>query len=393
LAEAHAPGRKDVARGGAAISAVPLSANREEPTARASALALPEAIGLETQHEGSGHEDSRRRVASPTWAEPLVAGWLSEFVAVEKAFLDDAAGLSPADTRKHLQRLHAEREEIAVLLEELAHGQRGAALLVRCLGQPTIDLRLLRLPSGVSACIFDVEGALTTSAAAHCEAWRVTLDSFLFTYTERLGRRYVPFDPHHDYLEYLDGRPRLAGLRAFLASRGASLPEGEPSDRPGAESVHGLANQKQEALRRYVERNGIEAFAGSRAYLEVAGIVGARRAVVSASTNTSLVLERAGVADLIEEQIDGNVLERDSLSPLPAPDMILAACARLGVAPAQGAVFAAAPAAITAARAAGVHTAIGVARDGNSARFSETGADLVVTDLGEMLEPDCSRRS
>lgn len=321
-----------------------------------------------------------------TYAEQLAAGWLSAFAAAETAVLDKACRLSPAETRAHVQHLRAERQQVAGLLEALAHGQRGATLLVDCLTHPPVDIRLLRLPTGVSACIFDVEGALTTSAAIHCDAWRATLDPFLLAYADRLRRRFVPFDPHRDYPDYLSGRPRLAGLRAFLASRAISLREGEPSDLPGAESVHGLANRKQEVLRRSIEQKGVEAFAGSRAYLEIASIVGARRAVVSASTNTALVLQRAGIADLIEEQVDGEAVERDSLEPEPAPDMLLAACARLGVDPAQAVAFETTPAGIAAARAAGIGVAIAVARDGNTATFASCAPDLVVTDLGEMLE-------
>jgi HAD superfamily hydrolase (TIGR01509 family) len=288
--------------------------------------------------------------------------------------------------RAHLQHLRAERTEVVGLLDTVAHGQRGATLLVDCLTHAPVDIRLLRLPTGVFACVFDLEGALTTSAAIHCEAWRLTLDPFLLAYADRLRRRFVSFDPHRDYPDYLSGRPRLAGLRAFLASRAISLREGEPSDRPGTESVYGLSNRKQETLRRLIEQNGVEAFAGSRAYLEVASIVAARRAVVSASTNTALVLQRAGIAELIEEQVDGAAVESESLRPKPAPDMLLAACARLGVDPGQAAAFETTPAGIMAARAAGIRTAIAVARDGHIAPFSACHPDLVVTDLGEMLE-------
>jgi len=293
--------------------------------------------------------------------------------------------LSAAETRKHVQHLRTERQEIAGLLETLAQGERGAMLLISCLNRPT-DIRLLGLPAGVSACIFDVEGTLTTSAAAHRDAWRLTLDAFLLVHAERLGRQFVPFDPNNDYASYLAGRPRLPGLRTFLASRAIDLPEGNPFDQPGAESIHGLANRKQEALRRYIEQQGVDAFMGARAYLEVAEIVGARRAVVSASTNTALVLERAGIAELIEEQIDGQALEADSLMPKPAPDMLLAACSRLGVDPAQAAAFETTPAGIAAARAAGIHTAIAVAADADTSLFSASRADLVINDLGEMLE-------
>lgn len=320
------------------------------------------------------------------YPERLVAGWLSAFEAAETAVMDKACRLSATETRTQLQGLRAERTKVAALLETVAHGQRGATLLVDCLRYPAVDIRLLRLPTGVSACIFDVEGALTTSAAIHRNAWRLTLDPFLFVYADRVRRRFVPFDPHHDYPVYLAGRPRLDGLRAFLASRAISLREGEPSDLSGADSVHGLANRKQDALRQLIQQQGVEAFAGSRAYLEVASIVGARRAVVSASTNTTLVLQRAGIGDLIEQQVDGADVERGSLRPKPAPDMLLAACAELGVEPSQAAAFETTPAGIVAARAAGIRVAIAVARDGNGAAFSTCDPDLVVTDLGEILE-------
>ena len=337
--------------------------------------------------DGAGPEDAERPpVERAPYVEQLATGWLSALAAAETALLDKACPLSPAETRSHLQRLRAERGQIAGLLETLAHGQRGATLLVDCLTYPAVDIRVLRLPAGVSACIFDLEGALTTSAAIHCDAWRVTLDPFLLAYADRLRRRFVPFDPHRDYAHYLAGRPRLAGRRAFLASRAISLRDGEPSDQPGAETVFGLADRKQEALRHSIQQQGVEAFAGARAYLEIAGIVGARRAVVSASTNTALVLERAGIADLIDEQVDGGAVERDSLKPRPAPDMLLAACARLRVDPAQAAAFETTPAGIAAARAAGIRTAIAVARDGNTAAFAACEPDRVVTDLGEMLE-------
>jgi beta-phosphoglucomutase-like phosphatase (HAD superfamily) len=322
----------------------------------------------------------------PTYVERLAFGWLSALGAAEAAILGNGSRLSSSETRAHLQRLRVEHEQVAGLLEELAHRERGAALLVDCLHQPTVDIRLLRLPTGVRACIFDLEGALTTSAALHCDAWRLTLDPFLLAYSDRLHRAFIPFDPHRDYPDFLAGRARLAGLRAFLTSRAIGLREGEPADRAGTESVHGLANRKHEGLHHLIEQKGVEAFAGSRAYLEVASVVGARRGVVSASANTALVLQRAGIADLIEAQIDGDTVERESLRPKPAPDMLLAACARLGVEPAQAAAFETTPAGIAAARAAGIRLAVAVARDGHTGAFAGSDADLIVTDLGEVLE-------
>lgn len=329
---------------------------------------------------------------SPTYVENLAAAWLSALGAAETAVRSKASRLTPSETRAYAQRLRVEHEQAAGLLEPLARGRRGATLLVDCLRYPLVDTRLLRLPSGVCACIFDLEGALTTSARLHCDAWRLTLDPFLLSYADRLRRQFVPFDPRHDYPDYLSGRTRLAGLRAFLASRAISVREGEPSDRAGSQSVHGLANRKQEVLRHLIEQRGVEAFAGSRAYLEIASIVGARRAVLSASANTTLVLDRAGIADLIEVQVDGDTVERESLEPEPAPDMLLAACARLDVEPGQAAAFETTPAGVAAARAAGIRATIAVARDGHTGAFAGCKPDMTVADLGEMLERDGSRR-
>jgi len=330
-------------------------------------------------------EPRERRPAAPR-AETLVADWLSALLSAEQAILSSAEILGPPDTDRRLHRVRAERIRVAGELDEVVHGQRGATLLVRCLTQPTIDTRLLGLPDGVTACIFDVEGALTASAAVHCDAWCMTLDPFLLAQADRLHREFVPFDPDHDYETYLDGRPRLAALRGFLASRGIRLANGEPSDRPGAESVYGLANRKNELLRHSVEVHGVDAFSGARAYLELARIVGVRAAALSASANTALVLERAGLDDLIEECVDGTVVEASSLRPRPAPDMILAACARLGVDPQQAAAFETTSAGITAARAAGVRAVVALARDEDTTVFSRTNGDRVVNDLGELLE-------
>lgn len=327
-----------------------------------------------------------RTAAEAPPVDTLVAHWLSAFAAAESALRANAGHLGHADVGTRIHRLREQREQVAASLETLVHGHQAASLLLHCLTRPTIDIRLLGLPSGVTACIFDVEGALTTSAAIHRDAWCTTLDSFLLARAERLRRPFVPVDPNHDYTNHLAGRPRLVGVRTFLASRGISLPDGEPSDLPGTESVQGLANQKQEVLHRLLEQKGVDAYAGSRAYLQLAHVVGARRAVISASANTHLVLEHAGIADLIEQQVDGRTLAADALEPKPAPDTILAACARLAVEPAHAAAFETTAAGIAAARSADVRTVIAVARDDNTTALSASDADHVITDLCDMLE-------
>jgi HAD superfamily hydrolase (TIGR01509 family) len=238
----------------------------------------------------------------------------------------------------------------------------------------------------VSACVFNLNGVLIFSTALHEAAWAETFDPFVLARAERTHGSFAPFSPRTDYPEHIHGRPRLEGVRNFLASRGISLPEGAPNDTPGAETVHGLANRKREALLRRIETRGVRAFDGSRRYLQTARDAGVHRAVVSASANTGTILDRAGLADLIEETVDGNAIVAEHLRSKPAPDTLLAACGRLGVEPGHAAAFETTPAGVAAAREGGFRLVIAVDEAARAAELRERGAHLVVPSLSELLE-------
>ena len=97
------------------------------------------------------------------------------------------------------------------------------------------------------------------------------------------------------------------------------------------------------------------------------------------------MLEAAGIADLFEARVDGIVAEREHLRGKPAPDMFLAAARMLGVAPAEAAVFEDALAGVAAGRAGDFGLVVGVDRVGQAEALREHGADIVVTDLAELL--------
>jgi beta-phosphoglucomutase family hydrolase len=238
---------------------------------------------------------------------------------------------------------------------------------------------MLGLPDTVTACLFDLDGVLTDTAAVHNRAWTRMFDDFL------QGRGMAPFDPGRDYPAYVDGKPRADGVRSFLASRDIALPEGDPDDPPGAETVNGLGNRKNELLLRMIDEDGVTVFPGSRRYLEAARAAGLRRAVVSSSANTRQVLDVTGLADYVEDVVDGVTLREEGLAGKPAPDTFLAAAERLAVRPEQAAVFEDAVAGVAAGRAGGFGRVIGVDRIGHAADLREHGADVVVTDLGALL--------
>jgi beta-phosphoglucomutase family hydrolase len=245
---------------------------------------------------------------------------------------------------------------------------------------------VLGLPDGVTACLFDLDGVLTKTAKVHDRAWKQTFDDYLRERAAKTGEQFKEFDPVRDYDEYVDGKPRYDGVRSFLASRGITLPEGTPDDPPDKETIAGIGNRKNELVLQLIKDDGVEPYEGSVRYVKAARDAGLRRAVVSSSANCRDVLIAAGIADLFEVRIDGQVADEQHLRGKPAPDTFLAAARALGVQPAQGAVFEDALAGVGAGRAGDFGFVVGVDRVGQADALREHGADVVVTDLAELLD-------
>ncbi len=243
----------------------------------------------------------------------------------------------------------------------------------------------LGLPAGVRACLFDLDGVLTQTAKVHAAAWKEMFDGVLRSWAQQEGQPFQPFDDHDDYDNFVDGKPRLDGVRDFLASRGIHLPEGNPDDPPSAETVHGLGQRKNDIVVRRVRDHGVEAYPGSVAYVEAARTAGLGRAVVSSSSNCRDMLAAAGIGDLFQDVVDGVVAEHEHLKGKPAPDTFLAAARRLGVEPAAAAVFEDALAGVAAGRAGRFGWVVGVDRVGQAEALAAHGADRVVKDLSELL--------
>ena len=241
---------------------------------------------------------------------------------------------------------------------------------------------MLGLPDAVRACLFDMDGVLTRTATVHAAAWKQMFDEFL---RERDGDAFTPFDPVADYDEYVDGKRREDGTRSFLRSRGIELPEGSPGDRAGAATVNGLSERKNALVLEKIREDGVEMYDGSVRYVRAARAAGLRTAVVSSSANTAQVLDAGGIADLFDARVDGVTAKERDLAGKPAPDMFLAGAEALGVPASQAVVFEDALAGVEAGRAGGFACVVGVDRAGQAEALRRHGADVVVTDLEELL--------
>jgi beta-phosphoglucomutase family hydrolase len=230
---------------------------------------------------------------------------------------------------------------------------------------------MLGLPDAIAACLFDLDGVLTRTAEVHARAWKQTFDAFL---KERGGEE--PFDLVHDYDEYVDGKPRLDGVRDFLGSRGIELPDDE---------VARLADAKNDIVLKLIRDEGVQAYEGSVRYLRAARDAGLRRAVVSSSHNCKDVLAAAGIEELLEVRVDGVVAEERHLKGKPAPDTFLEAARELGVAPERAAVFEDALAGVQSGHAGAFGCVVGVDRAGQREALLAHGATVVVDDLADLL--------
>jgi beta-phosphoglucomutase family hydrolase len=241
---------------------------------------------------------------------------------------------------------------------------------------------MVRLPETIRACLFDMDGVLTDTASVHAEAWKRMFDEYL---RERLGPDAEPFDIARDYGQYVDGKPREDGVHDFLASRGIELPEGTPDDPPDADTIHGVGKRKNVLVLTLIEERGVDVYEGSVKFVDAARAAGLRTAVVSSSANTKLILDSAGIADRFEARVDGVTLAAEHIKGKPAPDSFLRAAELLEVPPAEAAVFEDALAGVAAGHAGGFGVTVGVDRHGQPDALREHGADVVVSDLAELL--------
>jgi len=246
---------------------------------------------------------------------------------------------------------------------------------------PTADHHLILERDRLDAILFDLDGVITKTASIHAAAWKQLFDAYLAERAASRGEVWRPFDIEADYRLYVDGKPRLDGVRSFLMSRDMILPEGQPDDGPGQETIHGLGNAKDAFFVSQLEATGIEVYDATVALIHQVKAQGMKVAVISSSRHCADVLEAAGLTSLFDACVDGVESERLGLQGKPAPDIFLEAAKRLEVDPRRTAVVEDAIAGVQAGRAGGLALVIGVDRAHQATALEAHGADVVVADL------------
>lgn len=229
------------------------------------------------------------------------------------------------------------------------------------------------------AVLFDLDGVLTPTAEVHMHAWRTMFQELFAAWNLE------PAYTDRDYFDYLDGKKRYDGVASLLRSRDVEVPWGDPSDDVSEDTVCGIGNRKNVVFERVLREDGIEAYPGSLALLDVLRDAGTAVAVVSSSKNAEEVLRVAGLRDRFVVVMDGVIAERDHLASKPAPDVFVEAAKMLGVDPASSAAVEDAISGVRSAAAGGFALVVGVDRGTGAAALREAGAHVVVEDLKELI--------
>lgn len=234
------------------------------------------------------------------------------------------------------------------------------------------------------AVIFDMDGVLTQTADLHAEAWGRLFNEYL----EKKGRidslDYPPFDPQNDYLEHVDGKARVDGIQSFLKSRGLNLPFGTSSDSMDVESIYGFGNRKNQLFQHLLLERGLKVYDTTISFIHNLKEAGLKVALISASKNCVMILEKTGLISLFDAKVDGVDAEQLGLQGKPMPDVFLEAARQLNVDPDHAAIVEDAVSGVQAGKAGHFKLVIGVDRGHNAEGLKANGADWVISDLGEI---------
>lgn len=241
---------------------------------------------------------------------------------------------------------------------------------------------------GFASVIFDMDGVVTRTAKVHAAAWKELFDDFLQRRAERHDEDFSPFDVGHDYLAYVDGKPRYEGVRSFLGSRGIELPSGEPADGPDKDTVCGLGNRKDRLFEQRLHSDGVTVFESTISLIKALRAEGVKIGMVTSSKHSGEILAIAGTTSLFDARIDGGVAECLGLEGKPNPDIFSKCAQMLQVENAASVVVEDAVSGVEAGRKGGFGLVIGIDRGGNREALEKAGADAVVSDLAEVSLED-----
>ena len=247
--------------------------------------------------------------------------------------------------------------------------------------QATTELEHVISGQRFGAVIFNLDGVVTRINEVHAAAWKQLFDTFMLERTAHVGENLNPFHINLDYRRYIEGRPRHLGVTHFLSSRHIELPMGEPGEPASGRTICGLANRKKQIFRGFIEEQGVQVYGCAIALIHRLRSEGFKTAFVSASAHCDMILDKAGIGELFDDQIDGIEAKRLELDGKPDPYVLLEVVRRLEMEPEDAIVIEDSVVGVTAGSRGRFGQVIGIDDGDQSEWMLEHGADYVLQDL------------
>jgi len=244
----------------------------------------------------------------------------------------------------------------------------------------------------ISAILCDLDGVITQTATLHAKSWKQLFDPVLSRQASQGHYPYQEFIIEKDYPEFIDGKPRLEGIKSFLMARHISVPEGNEADDSEKLSIYGLAEKKNLLFHELLKKEGVDVIVPTVNTLKSWKAKGLKLAVVSSSKNCMAVLEAAGLKGFFEVIVDGITAEANDLKGKPEADTFLSASEELDLDPGRCAVVEDSAVGVEASRRGGFGLTIGIINMNNVELLSQAGADVILPDLSYLAYTGFSLR-
>ena len=241
------------------------------------------------------------------------------------------------------------------------------------------------------AVIFDMDGVITKTAVAHSLAWKKMFDEYLHRREKICREPFREFTHAHDYLSFVDGRPRYKGVETFLKSRGINIPFGEPDDEPNKETVCGLGNRKNEFFNKVIEEEGVEVYDSTIKLIRELLEKGVKVGVATSSKNCVLILEKAGITSSVRNARGWCCFRRTGITWQTRTRYFHDRQRQPWRGASRAVVVEDAVSGVQAGARGNFGLVIGVARENNSHELKINGADFVVEDLSEINAEELDR--
>ena len=236
------------------------------------------------------------------------------------------------------------------------------------------------------ACLFDLDGVLTDTASVHTKAWKAMFDAYLASGPRSTGEEFVPSTRLRTTASTSTARSAKTGSGRFWTAAESSCPKASPTTPPMPRPYTAWATARTTCSRKSCTTTASRCSTGRGAIWRRSSAAGLGIAVVSSSANTREVLEITGLDRFIQQRVDGVTLRDEHIAGKPAPDSFLRAAQLLDVPADAAAVFEDALSGVQAGRAGNFGFVVGVDRVGQAEDLRHNGADVVVTDLAELLQ-------